>query len=169
MPEVELKPIPGLDGYLASKDGSVWSCIRSTPKKLKPDKKVSDGRNRFTIRVASGKYRKFTAAELVLLTYVCPRPIGLEACHNNGNCLDDSVGNLRWDTHSSNLLDRRTHGTSVCGEKHPRAKITEEDVREIRRRAACKECSNTELAEEYGISGAMVGYIIKKKSWSHVK
>ena len=160
--------IPGFEGYSITSNGEVTSHIGSTPKKLKPDYKIGDGRSRYTLRVDVGRYRKFTAGELVLLTFVGPRPKGLEVCHDDGNCKNDCVENLRWDTHSSNLLDRRGHGTSVCGERHPRAKLTELEVREIRRRRDNGE-RGCDLAREFGVTQTMIGYISTRKSWTHVK
>jgi hypothetical protein len=48
---------------------------------------------------------------LVLEAFVGPRPEGLAACHNNGDCTDNRLANLRWDTVSANHLDRVIHGT----------------------------------------------------------
>lgn len=55
---------------------------------------------------------------LVLETFVGPCPEGMEACHNDGNRNNNSLENLRWDTHSANLMDRREHGTAPIGDKH---------------------------------------------------
>lgn len=49
--------------------------------------------------------------QLVLETFVGPAPEGMEACHNDGNPANNWVSNLRWDTHSGNMMDRRRHGT----------------------------------------------------------
>src|SRR5699024_9726058 len=48
---------------------------------------------------------------LVLETFTGPRPEGLEARHLNGNPGDNRVGNLEWNTHSVNMLDKARHGT----------------------------------------------------------
>ena len=51
----------------------------------------------------------FDAHLLVLEAHVSPRPVGLEGCHNDGDPTNNVVGNLRWDTHSANLLDIARH------------------------------------------------------------
>ena len=48
---------------------------------------------------------------LVLESFVCPRPAGMQACHNNGNSADSRLENLRWDTPKNNVQDRKKHGT----------------------------------------------------------
>jgi hypothetical protein len=50
---------------------------------------------------------------LVLEAFVDPRPDGLVACHNDGDCLNNVLSNLRWDTPSANVLDAVRHGTHV--------------------------------------------------------
>ena len=42
---------------------------------------------------------------LVLEAFVGPRPDGMHACHNDGNRLNNSVSNLRWDTITENNRD----------------------------------------------------------------
>lgn len=87
-----------------------------------------------------------------------------EACHNDGNCLNDAPNNLRWDTVIGNKSDMVRHGTRVCGEMVVTAKLTEADVREIRRVGK----PLRPLAKRYGITEAMVSLIIKRKAWKHV-
>ena len=50
---------------------------------------------------------------LVLEAFVSLRPIGMVACHNNGNPIDNRVENLRWDTQANNNKDKILHGTST--------------------------------------------------------
>lgn len=48
---------------------------------------------------------------LVLAAFAGPCPPGMEACHGPGGPADNWVVNLRWDTHSANMFDRRRDGT----------------------------------------------------------
>lgn len=48
---------------------------------------------------------------LVALAFLGPQPEGQEVCHGNGNRRDARLVNLRWDTHSANMFDRRRDGT----------------------------------------------------------
>lgn len=49
--------------------------------------------------------------QLVLMTFVGPCPPGKEGCHGPDGALDNRLSNLRWDTHSANMLDRNKDGT----------------------------------------------------------
>lgn len=50
----------------------------------------------------------------------------------------------------------------------PSAKITEAQVREIRKRRAETGCHLIHLAEDFGIAENTVSNIINRKSWKHV-
>ena len=51
------------------------------------------------------------------------------------------------------------------GEQHPLSKLTESDVYEIRKKAANKQATTTELSLEYGVHKATIRNIIKRKGW----
>lgn len=56
-----------------------------------------------------GRLARCVIAPLVLAAFVGPRPEGHEACHNDGDCLNDRLDNLRWDTRRENRLDTVRH------------------------------------------------------------
>ena len=58
----------------------------------------------------SGRSKNLRVHRLVLEAFVGPCPDGMEALHIDGNKLDNSVENLRWGTHSENMLDKVAHG-----------------------------------------------------------
>jgi hypothetical protein len=96
-----------------------------------------------------------------------PRPEGMEVAHSCGNPSCWAGEHLRWATHQENLLDRRRHQTMMEGEGHYAAKVTEDNVREIRDRAANGEVQAV-MAREFGVSQVAIHNIIKHKSWKHV-
>ncbi len=100
-------------------------------------------------------------ARIVLVAFVGPCPERMECCHNDGDETNNRLANLRWDTHSANLLDKRRHGTMPCGERHPKAKLSDMDIAEILRLGQAGE-GHTGLARRFGVSGARIGQIIKK-------
>ena len=57
--------------------------------------------------------------------------------------------------------------TRPRGEAHVRAKLTENNVREIHTRHANGEAARA-LAREYGVSRAAINAIIKRRNWKHI-
>lgn len=120
------------------------------------------------VRVDGG--RQFaTLHRLVLEASVGPRPPGMECCHNNGDRADARLVNLRWDTHSANMLDRRKHGTErpLRGESNGRARVTAQQVHAIRQRWDAG-VTQLALARDFGISRAQVQNIVHRRQWRHV-
>lgn len=56
-------------------------------------------------RYGNGRCQYVKRAELVLSVFAGPRPVGLEACHGDGNYLNDLPENLYWGTHAQNMAD----------------------------------------------------------------
>ena len=54
------------------------------------------------------------------------------------------------------------------GEKCPASKLTEEDVRAIRRRAEKGE-RQKDLAQEFGLRPWSVSDIVRRRNWKHVE
>lgn len=98
-----------------------------------------------------------------------PKPPGLQVAHAVG-CPRDCFNprHLRWDTVKGNLADRVADGTLRRGETHPRAKITEVQALEIKRRYANGGISMTTLAAEYGLEKTTVRTLIRGKTWKHL-
>ena len=133
------KPVVGLETrYEVSNLGRVRSLMsnagpRKTPTMLKLQKHPDSGYWQVNFKVKGVATRPYVA-HLVLEAFVGPRPAGKECCHDNGNVDDNTIGNLRWDTHIANLADKKLHGTDGVGERNSMAKLTNDQVMEIRRR-----------------------------------
>lgn len=90
----------------------------------------------------------------------------LHACDNPPCC---NPIHLFEGTKADNSRDSAAKGRArgVRGAQHHSAKLTEADVREIRRRAHGGELQRT-LAEEFGIVQPSVSEIVLRKTWKHV-
>jgi hypothetical protein len=94
-------------------------------------------------------------------------PEGLCVCHaphsicGHKNCVNPQ--HLRVDTKAANMRDTIADGTSARGTRNHTNKLTEEQVREIRRR--CTENQRI-IAEEFGVSKYTISSIITKRSWA---
>lgn len=52
-----------------------------------------------------GRVSTRTIHTVVLEAFVGPRPLGMEACHRDGDKANNTLSNLRWDTHRANIED----------------------------------------------------------------
>ncbi len=98
--------------------------------------------------------------QLVMLAFYGPPPPGLEAMHLNGIPTDNRVENLRYGTHSENMIDMYRKGKG-------RMKLTPEKVREIRSELACGR-SCRELAADYGVSVTSIRDVGKGRRYAWV-
>lgn len=96
-----------------------------------------------------------------------PESQKMHAAHSCGNghlgCVNPR--HLRWATASENLADRDLHGTHQRGAQHPSARLSEEDVIDIRLRHARGE-PRAAIAARYGIVPSYVSMIAHKKAWA---
>jgi len=82
------------------------------------------GHLRVTLVDRDSQKKRWLVHRLVAAAFVGPCPEGMEVCHNDGIPAHNHVGNLRYDTHSANLLDAVGHGTHpmagafTCGRGH---------------------------------------------------
>jgi hypothetical protein len=172
---VTYKDVPGSPGYRVGDDGTVWRYCpgsRSQPKRRPPRWKQVGHPVRFgyqrVVLAPKGCPRvcRFTH-RLVLEVFVGPCPPGMEACHNDGDPANNALTNLRWDTHQSNIDDSESHGTRRRGERIPWAKLTEADVRQIRRLHA-NGSGYKSLGKMFGVTDLNIRAIVKGRSWASV-
>lgn len=90
-----------------------------------------------------------------------------QVAHANGDAHDNRAENLRWATVGENQADKEAHGTVPQGSSHYAARLTDDDVRAIRDRAASG-TRQSALASEFGISRATVNNIVHRRKWRHV-
>lgn len=171
-------PIVDYPGYDISNYGNVRSyrplngqgSLMQTPRFMK----LSPGPQKEYLRVGlsdgKGKVRHFPVHTLLLLTFVGPRPSEQhDACHFDGNAKNNFLGNLRWDTKQANADDRVRHGTQIRGESVSLAKLTEDQVREIKAAIPFwKKGMGKFFAEKFGVGNTAVSYVKHNKTWAHV-
>ena len=109
------------------------------------------------------------AHRLALILDGRPRPEGAVALHscNNPGCVNPA--HLKWGTQKENMrqaLDsgRAPHHGRVPGEKNGNAKLTVEKVRAIRTDPR----THAAVAEHYGVSPGLIGFIRRRVAWRHV-
>ncbi|TGV15839.1 hypothetical protein EN816_00885 [Mesorhizobium sp. M8A.F.Ca.ET.173.01.1.1] len=94
-----------------------------------------------------------------------PAPSAIhEAAHSCGKGHEGCVakGHVSWKTPRSNSTDKLAHGTHNRGERHPLAKLTEDEVRAI---YSDDRTPQSVIAREYGVSFVTVSDIKRGRSW----
>ena len=156
------KPIPGFPDYEVSDCGRVFSLNYMETGKRRELKQSKESNGRFRVELRkNGQNKSKLVHRLVLEAFVGPCPAGMECCHNDGDCLNNHLSNLRWDTKQSNEKDKILHKTY-------RAKLTEANVILIRTKYAAGGITQTALAEQFGVVSSQINHIINRKSWTHI-
>ena len=106
------------------------------------------------------------------------RPYVLHRCDNRPCC---NPSHLWPGTKAENNRDRAEKGrsakawkptrsrvTSVIGENHGMAKLTEADVVAIRNRYASGDATMTAIAEDYGMTKVAIRHVVRRMTWRHV-
>lgn len=123
-----------------------------------------DGRPTVSVRTG-GATKTFRVCNLVVEAFHGPRPgPGDECCHNDGHPENNAATNLRWDSRTGNFSDMLLHGTRLTGERHHMAKLTQQQVAEIRSFAAAGVRQKV-IGAGYGISQTQVSRIVHGKRW----
>lgn len=131
-------------------DCLIWPFTRST-----------DGRGQITV---GGKNRKAPRIMCEVAHGAPPTPEH-QAAHSCGKghtgCI--SPDHLSWKTRVENEADKMIHGTRPLGVDAWNAKLTADDVQEIRRRSKSERCSD--LAKEFGVHPGTISQLKRGITW----
>ena len=119
---------------------------------------------------------------LVMTSFVGPKPDGIVVNHRSGVKMDNRLKNLEYVTPSENALHAYRTGLSPMGDRHgsrlhpesrPRgescwsASLTSDDVSGIRRMHSTG-VSMVELAVQFRVGQPAIWKIIHRRTWKHV-
>lgn len=95
---------------------------------------------------------------------------GLLVLHDCDNPLCCNPAHLRLGTNADNIADMVQKGRAQrrLGMSHHMAKLTDDDVHEIRRRFAYGGVSLASLGREFGVTPQMIGHIVRRSNWTHI-
>ena len=155
-----MKLVPGYPDYVVSRDGEVWRAWQRQCKRMKlwccPEGYQRVGLYR------QGQWKWFNVHQLVLLAYVGPPGPGQVCRHLDGNPANNRLENLAWGTVQENVRDAVRHHRH-----HSRSKLTEGEVRDIRRLHA-RGVHYTRTAAFFGVGPLATWGILKGKTWQWV-
>lgn len=156
--------------YLIYSDGRIWSNTKGSF--------ISTwvGNKGYLMIKAYGRTR--TVHRIIAECFI-PNEHGLKTVnHKNGNRLDNRVENLEWCSYAENNLhswnmnrDDRSKKIkdSQTGSKNNQAKLTEEQVREIRRDYIPNTYGlRAQFAEKYEVSIGTIKNVVSGRWWKHV-
>ena len=114
--------------------------------------------------------RKVAAHRLSWKLAMGPIPPGMCVCHHcdTSGCVNPA--HLFLGTHADNMRDmyskKRHPRSGACGEASGKAKLTENEVREIR--ALHGTMTYKEIAKQFGIGKTTVWTILSGRTWRHL-
>lgn len=176
-PGVQFRSIPPFASYAVGDDGSFWTRKTRGPQvnfgpwkrmELWEDYCKHKPGNLPYLRVCLSNIKShWYRCHLVVLTcFRGPRPDGMQGRHLNGNCQDNRLDNLVWGTPVENMADKLAHGRSPRGNGTNKAKLTEDQVREIRALQGIEIARI--VAARYGVSLVCIYNIWNRKRWWYV-
>lgn len=118
------------------------------------------GEDGVSVRLARPVHR------LVMEAFIGPRPEGMECRHLDGDPANNRLSNLTWGTPKENAEDQRRHGSMKLGEASHYSRLTEAEVRKIRRNGA--ELSRSQLAAVFQVSQSQIDRILNRQNWKHI-
>jgi hypothetical protein len=166
------RPIPQMDMYyIACEDGRIASTTRKT----------SGGR---TIRGRVLKLQKTTSgyyffqartpffsgsmlAHRAVLSAFTGGIKNMDVNHLDGNKINNALENLEWASRSENQLHAANAGLKPTGAQSHLSRLTEENVREIRRLLS-EGVPQSRIALQHGVSQTAVSKIKTNKKWKQL-
>ena len=161
------RPIAKNKKYLISRGGMIFS--------LNVKKLIKTRFNELGYLLVSlyhpeiGKQKTYKVSRLLLEAWVRPPRHGEQAAHLDGNPRNNNLSNLKWATPQENSDHQLKHGTRAFGQKSAHSKLTDDQVRAIRKFYKPATRSNAlELAKKYGVTRDTIYRVAARSLWPHI-
>ena len=115
----------------------------------------------------NGKWINIRAHKFAIEMVVGKLPEGIQTLHHCDNPPCCRPDHLWFGKNRDNMDDKIKKGRQARGEKCNNTNLTEEVVREIRKRLAMGE-TGTRIAADYGVSNTVISQIKHRQTWKHV-
>ncbi len=176
--------IPGYEGYYqVSNYGKVISLYRVIKEKTGKTQalkgrilklRINPGGYYYVGLGKNGSKATFAIHQLVAQAFISNPNNKKTVNHIDGNKLNNSVTNLEWSTYSENLEHayktglRRAVKSSEVASKNYKRKLTEQQVREIKRLLAAGNLTHKEIATKFGVARSTITEIKSGRRWKHL-
>jgi hypothetical protein len=162
----EWKPVLNYEGlYEVSSLGAVrrWKKHLKCWRTLTPQKEYHGYRS---VRLSrKGVARNAKIYRLVAQAFIGEIPLGYDVDHIDNNRKNDEVSNLRIVTRRQNVSHCVGQKRHAYGEKSGHAKLSEEQVKEIRQQYRNGNGTHRSLARKYGVHYTAIRLIVCGKNW----
>jgi hypothetical protein len=170
------KPVVGYEGiYEVSPLGAVRSLARvdcrgqRTPEKvLAVGVQTKNGKvTRVHVTLCRDRTRHTKKVHhIVAEAFLGPAPEGQVVRHLDGNAENNAASNLCYGTAQENSNDAVRHGTTLRGEKNPRARLPEGVVLRLRR--GSNRGDQAKAAREFMLTPGAVSAAVTARTWKHL-
>ena len=163
-----LVKIEGYDGYFISDEGEVFSSKYKDMRLLKY--RLNRNGRPYINLCKNGKSKSVEIHRLVAKYFLPDYTTDKEVNHKDGDKTNNHVSNLEMTDRKGNMQHAFRTGLAInpVGEAHWDAKLTEEQVKEIRHKYVPKVYGYKRLSEEYGVSESTIKFIIRGVTWKHI-
>lgn len=158
-------------------DGETWVILRRQPRysvssggrvaesgELLPTHLKSNGYIDTSLKIGN-VWRHFSVHRLVAECFIGPIPDGMQVNHIDGNKRNNAVNNLEILTPKANVAHAYRTGLKRMGERHPRAKFSDEQIRDIRNAATNGE-PMASISARFGMELSYVYDVVKNEKRS---
>jgi hypothetical protein len=166
---LEIKIIPKEPGFFARSDGSIYTDWENADETNVREAWTKGEGLRYVHPCESSRptarvwTRSRKIQELMLETFIGPRPEGMECCHKDDDSQNNCIANLRWDTRRNNALDlwpNEENDAYLASLSHEiRKQFPMKDIEEIRMINASRICKHRTLAAIFDCSSEKINMI----------
>lgn len=173
---ISFAPVPGTGGkYTADSEGNIYGTRgrMTLGPRTSSKRRFQPGRGHLgvTLRV-DGEQWSGSVHRLVYEAFHGDITEGLMVRHRDGDPSNNALPNLELGTQSDNMLDAVRHGTvtppTMHGEANGAARLSAEEVAEIRALHAAGGVTQHALGDRFGVSGSLISLIVRGKLWKEI-
>ena len=163
------RSIPGFPGYFIDEHAVVYTTVAGSMKsgsvfRLTPSLDLADYWC-VTLRQDGIQKRRRIHVLVAMAFHGVKEIASLMARHLDDDRDNNHYSNIAWGTHEENMADRDRNGTTARGPHL--SKLTDDDIREIRRRCDAGE-KHQLVARSYRLRGLAVSNIAARKTFQYV-